>query len=322
MFTRLPDQIILHILSFLDAKFAVQTSVLNKRCRYLWTFLPVINFDEASFQDAMSFEDFVFSFLSCRDTSTNVFNVNLKCHKDHTSIHRDNHVVYYIIEHVIDTPSITTNIEVLTILAECVLSKLSKLSVCTSLTTLKLSNILSLTKNFDIPSLKHLYLCCCQFVVGRVNSFDPFKGCVNLESLHIDRCSYHDEINTFIISTPNLLDLNLSRFFVDGEFDEDYCVIELQTPRLQYFKYDGYVLYCFSTEINLLFVEELYIVLGWLAKDIYSLYTLIELFEIMQRAKSISLSSNIIEVSIFLLSNYDTLQYHSSTRIELQCCLM
>ncbi|XP_022637538.1 uncharacterized protein LOC111241825 isoform X2 [Vigna radiata var. radiata] len=263
MFTKLPEQIIVHILSFLDAKIAVQTSVLNKRFR---------------------------------DTSTNVFNFNLKCRKDHAPIHRDNHVVYYIIYHVIDTPSITTNIEVLTILAECALSKLPKLSVCTSLTTLKLTYILTLTKNFDIPSLKHLYLCCCRFVVGRVNSFDPFKGCVNLESLHIDRCTYHDEINTFKISTPNLLDLNISHFLVDGEFGENDCVFELQTPRLRYFKYDGYRLYCFSTEINLLFVEELYIDVGLLPKDIYSLYTLIELFEIMQRAKSISLSSKIIEV--------------------------
>ncbi|XP_022637545.1 uncharacterized protein LOC106764427 isoform X7 [Vigna radiata var. radiata] len=36
-----------------------------------------------------------------------------KCHKDHLPILRDNAVVYYIIYHVIDTPSIATNIQVL-----------------------------------------------------------------------------------------------------------------------------------------------------------------------------------------------------------------
>ncbi|XP_022637542.1 F-box/FBD/LRR-repeat protein At5g18770 isoform X4 [Vigna radiata var. radiata] len=113
MFTKLPKEIILHILSFLDAKIAVQTSVLNKRFRYLWAALPVINFDEALYQDAISFEDFVYSFLFYRYNSTNVFNVNLKCHKDHLPILRDNAVVYYIIYHVIDTPSIATNIQVL-----------------------------------------------------------------------------------------------------------------------------------------------------------------------------------------------------------------
>ncbi|XP_014502907.1 putative FBD-associated F-box protein At5g56440 [Vigna radiata var. radiata] len=104
MLPGLPEEIILQILSFVDAKTAVQTSVLNKRCRYLWASLPVINFDDASFQDAMSFEDFVDNFLSCRDTSTIVSNVNLKCHYN---------VVDSIIEHLIDTLSITTTVEVL-----------------------------------------------------------------------------------------------------------------------------------------------------------------------------------------------------------------
>ncbi|XP_014502906.1 FBD-associated F-box protein At1g66320-like [Vigna radiata var. radiata] len=125
MLTDLPEEIILHILSFVDAKTAVQTSVLNKRCRYLWASLPVINFDKASFEYDELFKDFVHNFLSCRDTSINVFNVSLKSHFGIYNCH----VVDSIIEHVIDTPSITTNIEALTILAVCVLSELPKLSV-------------------------------------------------------------------------------------------------------------------------------------------------------------------------------------------------
>ncbi|KAG2384826.1 uncharacterized protein HKW66_Vig0119180 [Vigna angularis] len=66
---------------------------------------------ESSFQaNALSmsngtpYED---NFLSCRDTSINVFNVNLKCHHDLD----DGHLVDAIIDHVIDTSSITTTIE-------------------------------------------------------------------------------------------------------------------------------------------------------------------------------------------------------------------
>ncbi|KAG2390802.1 F-box/LRR-repeat protein [Vigna angularis] len=292
MLPELPDEIIVHILSFVHAKTAVQTSVLNKRYRNLWASLPVFNFDDSSFQDAMSFEVFVDNFLSCRDTSTNVFNVYLDCHYD---VYND-HVVDSIIDHVIDTPSITTTIEVLTILAQYVVSNLPKLSVCTSLTTLKLSYIFIRTTNFDLPSLKHLYLCCCNFDCGWENLFDPFKGFVNLESLYFHSCIYYGDFNIFKISTPHLVDLNISCFRVAGKLEAD-CVFELQTPRLKYFKYtDSYVLYCFSTEINLLFVEKIYIDVGWLAKDSGSLYTLIKLFEIMQRAKSISLSYEIIEV--------------------------
>ncbi|XP_047171296.1 FBD-associated F-box protein At2g26860-like [Vigna umbellata] len=294
MLTKLPDEIIVHILSFVDAKTAVQTSVLNKRYRYLWASLPVINFD-GSLDEPTFFEHFVAMFLSYRDTSINIVKVNLECLYNLDAEYLVDTIVNYIIEHVIDTPSITTTVEVLTLDAYCYLSDLPKLSVCTSLTTLKLSNILSDTANFDIPSLKHLSLCDCQFVCELENPFDPFKGCVNLESLYFHSCSYSAQINTFKISTSHLSDLNVSGFTVNGMF-QACCLFELQTPRLQYFKYTGSYLYRFSTEINLLFVEKIYIDIRCLAEDTNLLYSLIRLFEIMRRAKSISLSSEIIEV--------------------------
>ncbi|XP_022637541.1 putative F-box protein At1g58310 isoform X3 [Vigna radiata var. radiata] len=147
MFTKLPKEIILHILSFLDAKIAVQTSVLNKRFRYLWAALPVINFDEALYQDAISFEDFVYSFLFYRYNSTNVFNVNLKCHKDHLPILRDNAVVYYIIYHVIDTPSIATNIQELYI----DVGWLPK-DICSLYTLIELFEIMQRAKSISLSS--------------------------------------------------------------------------------------------------------------------------------------------------------------------------
>ncbi|RZC94041.1 hypothetical protein C5167_016734 [Papaver somniferum] len=45
--SQLPDSIIHHILSFLsDTTYAVQTCVLSKRWRYLWTSLPVLKFSD------------------------------------------------------------------------------------------------------------------------------------------------------------------------------------------------------------------------------------------------------------------------------------
>ncbi|KAI3944052.1 hypothetical protein MKW98_015204 [Papaver atlanticum] len=44
--SNLPDPLIHHILSFMYTKYAVQTCVLSKRWRYIWTSLPVLNFCE------------------------------------------------------------------------------------------------------------------------------------------------------------------------------------------------------------------------------------------------------------------------------------
>ncbi|QCE01804.1 hypothetical protein DEO72_LG7g3104 [Vigna unguiculata] len=113
-FTVLPDEIILRILSFVDAKIAVQISVLNKRCRNLWVSLPVFNFDDSSFEDVMVFEDFIDNFFYGRDASTNVFDVNLECHDEL----EDGDLVDSVIDHVTDTPSIFNTIEALKILAD------------------------------------------------------------------------------------------------------------------------------------------------------------------------------------------------------------
>ncbi|XP_014502910.1 F-box/FBD/LRR-repeat protein At5g53840-like [Vigna radiata var. radiata] len=297
--TKLPDEIILHILSFVDAKTTVQTSVLNKRYRYLWASLPVLNFVD-SFDLPEIFNSFVRHFLAYRDTSINIFNVNLEFLYSYEDEYFRDYMVDLIvnstIEHVIGTPSVTTTIEGLTIDSYSLMSDLPKLSVCTSLTTLKLSNISIDTANFDIPTLKHLYLCYCQFDCELESPFDPFKGCINLESLYFHGCTYSAEINTFKISPSHLVDLNMSGFISNGYFLSD-SVFKLQSPRLKYFKYTGYDnLYPILTEINLLFVEKIYIDLRCLDNDTNSLYTLIELFEIMQSATSISLSLEIIHV--------------------------
>ena len=39
------NDILCHIVSFIPTKYCVATSVLSTRWRYLWTFVPVLNFD-------------------------------------------------------------------------------------------------------------------------------------------------------------------------------------------------------------------------------------------------------------------------------------
>ncbi|CAN1179369.1 Putative FBD-associated F-box protein At5g22720 [Linum perenne] len=62
----LPDSILHHILSFLTSKWAVQTSVLSRRWRCLWKYVPVLNLLSYSFFEYSQFVNFVDKVLSLR----------------------------------------------------------------------------------------------------------------------------------------------------------------------------------------------------------------------------------------------------------------
>ncbi|KAL4571891.1 hypothetical protein LXL04_018658 [Taraxacum kok-saghyz] len=57
----------IHILSYLDAKHAVQASSLSKPWANLWTRIPVFDFNYLAFTDLDKFESFVRRVLSERD---------------------------------------------------------------------------------------------------------------------------------------------------------------------------------------------------------------------------------------------------------------
>ncbi|KAG9439189.1 hypothetical protein H6P81_019354 [Aristolochia fimbriata] len=60
----LPEPILLHILSFLPTKFSIRTSVLSKRWRYLWTYVPTLDFDDSEapfFKEDQVLLDMIFS---------------------------------------------------------------------------------------------------------------------------------------------------------------------------------------------------------------------------------------------------------------------
>ncbi|XP_026410251.1 putative FBD-associated F-box protein At5g22720 [Papaver somniferum] len=67
--SRLPDFLIHHILSFVNITYAVQTCMLSKRWRNIWTSLPFLTFDRSVLGEGryQSFLDFVEYVLSFRD---------------------------------------------------------------------------------------------------------------------------------------------------------------------------------------------------------------------------------------------------------------
>ncbi|KAI3958111.1 hypothetical protein MKW98_020753 [Papaver atlanticum] len=74
--SRLPDNLIHHILSFIDTKYAVQTSVLSKGWIHVWKSLSFLNFDRSSFSDGNieteRFIEFVYMVFMFRDDTNNI----------------------------------------------------------------------------------------------------------------------------------------------------------------------------------------------------------------------------------------------------------
>ncbi|KAI3862054.1 hypothetical protein MKX03_034758, partial [Papaver bracteatum] len=71
--SKLTETLIHHILSFIDFKYAIQTCVLSKRWRYIWTSLPALNFDSKLYFSGRTCDhkrvlDFVDNVLTLRDS--------------------------------------------------------------------------------------------------------------------------------------------------------------------------------------------------------------------------------------------------------------
>ncbi|KAI3962609.1 hypothetical protein MKW98_008476 [Papaver atlanticum] len=88
--SNLPDSLIHHIQSFIDTKFAVQTCLLSKRWRYIWTSIPVLNFchhresdddedcDDEGDKLTNRFITFVDKVLSLRDNNSDIQRFHLE----------------------------------------------------------------------------------------------------------------------------------------------------------------------------------------------------------------------------------------------------
>ncbi|WOG83057.1 hypothetical protein DCAR_0102231 [Daucus carota subsp. sativus] len=71
----LPDQLLHHILSFLETRLAVQTSALSKRWKLIWTTLPILNFTW-SWSNIRSGNKFINNIFARRNNNSDVLKLN------------------------------------------------------------------------------------------------------------------------------------------------------------------------------------------------------------------------------------------------------
>jgi len=222
-----PDCVLLHILSFLNTKYAVQTCVLSKRWKNLWKRLPSLIIGYSHFKDLKGFEYFVHGFLGTRDRSTALQILDFR---QEGLVGYQSHlewIVRYAFTHNIKRVRI--DVRKFQHFRSCFFS-------CDTLTSLHIpvaSTPQTLFPNsLNFPALTNLFLGSFDFRVDNDGRVEPFSAFKRLNSLILQYCSVLGKQN-LCISSATLTNLTIDYCY--GELD--YCNFELYTPNLCTFVY-------------------------------------------------------------------------------------
>ncbi|EOY20083.1 F-box/RNI-like superfamily protein [Theobroma cacao] len=304
--SKLPDDLLFKIMSFLNTKQAVQTCVLSKRWKPLWQSLPYLDFnyntspfkqktvqlDDADREqvgiEMLSLSNFISQVLF-RRCPTDLVKVCVQ------SVNYDQHasvlagLMCYAVKH---------NVQHLTFQLHrggggrpFLLPQ--SLYTCQSLTSLELKGndwmAVKLPTLLACPALKSLHL--SHFSMAGPN-FEPtaFSGCPNLQTLQLFDIWIGSE--NLCINAVNLRSLLLS-FVLHGEGKVEICA-----PRLTTFKYSGIPpIVCLKE--NLAFLDDVYFdIKAYSLKrnEEESVIRLINTFKEFRQAKSLTLSTSTVKI--------------------------
>ncbi|XP_023760698.1 putative F-box/FBD/LRR-repeat protein At4g13965 [Lactuca sativa] len=200
----LPDELIHKILSFINIKDAISTSVLSSRWRFIWTSMPSLNFENLN--NERYFFSFIYNVLSHRNNQVQLSSVKLVLGRT-----------------VRDDESVTR-------ILSCKFShNLEQLSV----TRLPGGNIVECPYSimappkWDLPALTTLHL--HQVELSDYDDIGLFSKCTNLKNLSLNRCRMK-ETKVLNIFHPRLYDLTLVSTPPDMALEE---VVNVVTPQLK-----------------------------------------------------------------------------------------
>ncbi|XP_028774411.1 F-box/LRR-repeat protein At5g02910-like [Neltuma alba] len=213
----LPDNLIHHILSFVETKDAIRTLVLSRRWRHMWASVPCLNLNSKSFSRLTDFKRFVKLVLSQRDTTSHIkaltySHFGVDDATDDELLY--NNVVEFAISHGAEEIQINLG---------------GKNSTDQANSSNPFSNI---QKHFGFAKLTTLHLNNFTLSCTGTSSLDPFAGCVNLKNLHLSELCFKSDLNPrdFVISAPQLNNLTLAC----NRFN---CKLVIAARRLHYLSY-------------------------------------------------------------------------------------
>ncbi|CAK9146297.1 unnamed protein product [Ilex paraguariensis] len=220
--SRIPDGILSQILSSLDTKHAVQTCILSKRWKYLWTSLPSLNFYSTSFKKLSSFNRFVQHVLTLRDHSVRLTNFNFS-RRGSMNWRLFNKVINFTQSHNVE--NLYFHFEDI---GDCGFPNYLYSSYSLKKLQISFGYSQSLRKPLYFEELTILNLKVVSFIKP-----DLFSSCPKLVELTIVNCSF--DLDTLTICAPQLARLNIS--YCSGR--ENGCKIALLAPKLTLFTLDA-----------------------------------------------------------------------------------
>ncbi|XP_047961800.1 F-box/FBD/LRR-repeat protein At3g26920-like [Salvia hispanica] len=289
--SQLPNEILQHILSFIDTYEAVETSILSKRWKYLWRSLPSLRLH----LNLVVSSDFVSHFLSHRDPTAAVHDFHLSLDTtiqlnldtafvEECVLYAINHGVQYLRLNMLRHNEPFLGLPALLLASE-------------TLRELELRQLhfmwIYLPGRLSLPNLKTLYL-------ERVLLFDdhcsrdyvmePFTGLPELEKLYL--CEY--PIIGLVLRAPKLRVLEIVQY----SFELLKVVEEISAPLLTSFRYEGHLpLEC--SKMNLPMLEKVYLDIHHISYHVKGMHlNCVRMLQQLGHATIVSLTLDIVSLTL------------------------
>ncbi|KAK7380297.1 hypothetical protein VNO78_32805 [Psophocarpus tetragonolobus] len=256
----LPLSLLPHLMGFMNTKNAVETCVLSKDWKDLWKYVTTLSLDSSQFIRLDKYFHFVSSFLSNRDHSIPLLNLDIMV-RDLSEFQLLNWIMQYVLFHNSNVQHLRMDI-IMHSLSVCIsfhplISSFSslkylRLSISPSGPDLKLPNTLPL------PALKTFHLENICFTASDNDTAEPFSSCGMLNTLTLDSCYLDNGAKVLSISSSTLSTLNL-----DYSFKQNRYKIVLSTPNLSSFTAAHFGCHQLSSVCHLPFLQRVNIDAGW-----------------------------------------------------------